>query len=342
MDSGRLLLSCLGLAALAATPSIASSSTINSNFNGTPIAGGNFIWFNSVLKAQGLGTSPVTIHARNASVQFEVNGTAHSVAVPDATITFSPATTTATAAFDPSLNTWNVQAPSSGLSGNVFLDGLIFQVPPGGFPGGINPVSWRADFSTDSPGVTLQWQWAAAVYPTADFSSDYNALGVKPVDDKKASIYQNSDHAGTPENFKCQNCLPGGARGGGGSNYTGSYSATAKVSFGGVPATFDYASEAGVELIWTAASPGPDGNSITLQYILPNAANVPLSITVVNGLNIQVTLATDSFGSPFSTGSQIAALANSTPSVTTLVSVTVVQGGFLEGPFGPLSFSGGQ
>jgi hypothetical protein len=56
------------------------------------------------------------------------------------------------------------------------------------------------------------------------FSSNYTALGVKPVDDNSASIYQNADHAGTPENFKPY--VIGGARGGGGSNYTGSYSGT--------------------------------------------------------------------------------------------------------------------
>jgi len=39
-----------------------------------------------------------------------------------------------------------------------------------------------------------------------------------------ASIYKNSDHAGTPENFKT--FVVGGATGGGGSNFTGSYSAT--------------------------------------------------------------------------------------------------------------------
>jgi hypothetical protein len=51
---------------------------------------------------------------------------------------------------------------------------------------------------------------------------------VKPVDDNKASIYQNSDHAGTPEYF--QTYVIGGATGGGGSNFTGSYSATAAVT----------------------------------------------------------------------------------------------------------------
>jgi hypothetical protein len=331
-----------GLAALSLTPLMATSSSISSNFNGTPIAGGAFIWFNSVLKPHGLGSGPVTIRLQNSSVQFEVGATSYSVSVPNAAITFSSSTTTATASFDSFQNTWNIQAPSTGLAGNVFLDGLIFQVPSGGFPGGVKPVAWRGDFSADASGVTVQWQWAAAVYPAADFSTDYNALGVKPVDDNKASIYQNSDHAGTPENFKCSNCLPGGATGGGGSNFTGSYSGTASISFSGVPATLTYQSEAGVELIWTAASPGPAGNNLTLQYIQPNAVNAPLSIAVVGGVNIQVTLATDSFETPSSTGGQIAALANSTPAVTALATVTVVQGGFLEGVFGPQSFSGGH
>jgi hypothetical protein len=39
---------------------------------------------------------------------------------------------------------------------------------------------------------------------------------------------KNSDHAGTPENFKP--FVIGGARGGGGSNYTGLYSGTGKVT----------------------------------------------------------------------------------------------------------------
>ena len=60
------------------------------------------------------------------------------------------------------------------------------------------------------------------VYTT--FDTTYNELGVKPVDDNQASQYKNSDHAGTPENFKAY--VIGGATGGGGSNFTGSYSGT--------------------------------------------------------------------------------------------------------------------
>jgi hypothetical protein len=330
---------------LTPTPAPSGSSSISSNFNGTPIAGGDFIWFNSVLKPRGLGSSPVTLRLQNSNIQFTSNNTSFNLVVPNAAITFSPSFTTAAASFDTSTNTWNIQAPSSGLAGNTFLDGLIFQVPAGGLPGGVKPVTWQGNFSTDTPGVTLQWQWAAAVYPAADFSADYNALGVKPVDDNKASIFQNSDHAGTPENFKCQNCLPGGATGGGGSNFTGSYSGTASVTpgtGGTVPATLVMQNESGTDLIWTAVTPGSAGNNLTLQFIWNLVPNTPLSVAVAGGVNIQVTLGTGPVGNLISTGSDIATLVNSTPATSALVTVTVVDGTFPESPFGPQNFSGGH
>jgi hypothetical protein len=73
--------------------------------------------------------------------------------------------------------------------------------------------------------VSVSWQWAAANYPA--FNADPTLLGVKPVDDNKASQYKNSDHAGTPENYK--QFVVGGGTGGGGSNYTGSLSSTGNV-----------------------------------------------------------------------------------------------------------------
>ena len=62
----------------------------------------------------------------------------------------------------------------------------------------------------------------------SQFGTDNSSLGVKPVDASDLSSYQNSDHAGTPESFK--SFVTGGACGGGGSNYTGSYSGTATVT----------------------------------------------------------------------------------------------------------------
>src|SRR5204863_307298 len=58
-------------------------------------------------------------------------------------------------------------------------------------------------------------------------STDYNAIQAKPLDGSAHNPYNNSDHAGTPESFK--SFVVGGARGGGGSNYTGSLSGTVTV-----------------------------------------------------------------------------------------------------------------
>jgi hypothetical protein len=110
------------------------------------------------------------------------------------------------------------------MPGNTFFSGHAYQVPVN-LPGGINPVTWSGTVNISQPGVTLQWQWAAAVY--TNFAPDSNAIGVKPVDGDKKNPYPNSDHAGTPESFK--HFVIGGARGGGGSNWTGSYSGTANV-----------------------------------------------------------------------------------------------------------------
>jgi hypothetical protein len=194
-------------------------STISSNFNGTRIAAGDFIWFSSVIDVHGLGLDPVTI-GFTGSLSFVADGTLYVITVPSALVNFVPGLPVATTAF--CNNQWTTSVPLSDLSGNVFLDGVAFPVPAPGLPGGIKNVTWQGLFYSTTPGLTIQWKWAAAVYHA--FSTDYNSLGVKPVDDTNASDYLNSHHAGTPENFTPY--VIGGARGGGGSNYTGSYSGT--------------------------------------------------------------------------------------------------------------------
>jgi hypothetical protein len=80
----------------------------------------------------------------------------------------------------------------------------------------------QATFSSDA-NVSIDWQWSAAVY--SQFSDDYNDLGVLSVDGGRQS--------GTPTNF--ERFVLGGARGGGGSNFTGSNSATGHVKLTGQP-----------------------------------------------------------------------------------------------------------
>jgi hypothetical protein len=211
------------LAALPQGQPQSNTSTITSNFNGTSIAAGNYIWFNSVMKVSGLGKSSTSIFVKGGVIQFSVNGVAYNLNVPDATITFSPNVTTATTSFDAIFNRWNTSVPLS-FSGNVFLAGLAYPLSAA-LPGGINPVNWTATFYTDTSGISVNWQWAAAVYTA--FTSAPNGIGIKPIDGNTENPYLNSDHAGTPENFKSD--VIGGARGGGGSNWTGSYSGTASV-----------------------------------------------------------------------------------------------------------------
>jgi len=205
-------------------------SAINSNFNGTPIAANNYIWFNSVIKVGGVNSRPVTIFYGGASVNFTVNGNPVNVNIPAAIIMFSPSATTASTSYDAGSDTWITVLPAD-YSGNVFLSGAAYQLPSN-YPGGINPVIWSGEFSSDTVGISAQWQWASAVYTS--FSNDPNAAGVKAVDDNKLNPpYLNSDHAGTPENFR--SFVIGGTRGGGGSNFTGSYSGTASVKVGYCP-----------------------------------------------------------------------------------------------------------
>ncbi len=224
--------SVIGAGAVAAGPAVAkllaqtqSGCSISSNFNGTPIAGNDYIWFNSVLNVHGLNPQQqVTIGFSPMPIMFSANGTPFVVPMPPALITFTPGLSLATTDFV--AGSWVTNVPASGLAGNVFLDGVAYLVPPQGLPGGIKEVTWSGMFFSCTPGLSVQWQWAAAVYRSPAFlDQGLEGLDVKPVDDNQASLYKNSDHAGTPESFR--SAVIGGARGGGGSNFTGSYSGTA-------------------------------------------------------------------------------------------------------------------
>ena len=203
----------------------ATVSTLSSSFNGTSISSGNTLWFNSVLNVAGVGTNLANVYITNQTITFSdtKNGvtTPYTLTVPNADIVLSATATTATTTFSSSLNEW-VTTSSSAISqaGNLFMSGLSWPVPSGGLGGGDNPVTWSAQFSTDTPGVTLNWAWSAVVYNS--FTTTYNSLGVKPCGSSTASSYNNGDYAGSPENYKSH--LTGGARYSNSTNYVGSYS----------------------------------------------------------------------------------------------------------------------
>jgi len=192
------------------------SSSIASNFNGTAIPAGNdFIWFSANASISGIPTTGGTVSVTNQVLTVPGVG---SFSLPDSEVTFSSADTCASVLF--SGTTWDVGVPLSG-SDEVFIGGFALPVPAG-LPGGIKDVTWSGTFASSAAGASISWKWGAAVYDTA--FTGYNLLGVKPTH-TNACLYNNSDHAGTPEDFK--GFAIGGARGGGAANSTGSWSGTA-------------------------------------------------------------------------------------------------------------------
>ena len=200
------------------------NSFITSGFNSTSIQAGSFIWFTSVLdpgKLSGVsGTINFTI--TKSRITFTANNQQYTLNVPDSKIKFDPAVSTATTRFVN--NEWETSIPKNS-NGFVFLGGLSYKVPAN-LPGNISNVTWSATINIDKAGITPTWKWAAAVYTSLpEVHSDIN---VKPKNGKDRNLYNNNDPAGTPENFKT--FVVAGAKGTGGSNYIGDYSATSSIT----------------------------------------------------------------------------------------------------------------
>ncbi|HEX3150262.1 MAG TPA: carboxypeptidase-like regulatory domain-containing protein [Gemmataceae bacterium] len=205
-----------------------TASAISASFNGTKINAGSTIWFSAVAKFSGLGTAPTMVHMNNSAIDFTVGTTKYHVIVPNEDLQITPGATSASIVFDGTDNDWDNSVPKSN-TGDVFMTGVGLPVTTN-LPGGIKNVTWQANFWSDTTGVTVSWQWGAAVYKS--FDTDYNNINVKPVDSNTLSAYKNKDLAGTPEAFKSQ--TTGGGTGSGGTNYTGNFTAykSVKASFG--------------------------------------------------------------------------------------------------------------
>jgi hypothetical protein len=202
---------------------LSTTSAITANFNGSAIPAGDTLWFSSAVTVSGLPNAPVTLHVENGSINFTAGGTASRVPVPNAVIVFTPGTTSASTQYDPSDNDYDTSVPPGG-TGSVFMTGVALPLP-NGLPGNVKNVTWTGDFWSDTANISVNWKWAAAAYQT--LGTDNNALGIKPVDNNKLSIYLNGDKAGTPEAFKA--AVVAGGMGSGGNNYTGNFTGNAGV-----------------------------------------------------------------------------------------------------------------
>jgi hypothetical protein len=205
-------------------PTYAGQSTNSSNFNGTSVSAGNWIWLNANFTAQGIPSTGAIITFTSSTI----SGVENASAVPNARIVFSPSATCSSTTFNPMTNTWITTVPVSG-DDEILLSGLAVPVPSSGMQGA--DVSWTGTFGSDVPGVSISWKWGAAAY--SSFTTDYNALDVKS-GHQTACGQGKADHAGVPEGVNNDNqpwkrFVIGGARGGGGSNWTGSWSGTLSV-----------------------------------------------------------------------------------------------------------------
>jgi len=253
-------------------PCVATSS-IASNFNGTNISTSNFIWFNANFTASGIPSTGATIFFQNSSVTITSKVGTFTYPVPDGTITFDPNATCASTTFS---GGWVTTVPVSG-SDEILLSALGIQAPAN--VKGAN-VTWTGNFSATAAGISINWKWGAAVYTTN--MTNYNSLGVKPTHTNACSYPNNSDHAGTPETVK--QFVIGGARGGGGSNFTGSWSGTQSVT----PCVNNPAgaNTSTSSLQGSSAAPGSSTSATSASNICPATGSLRTLTMTYEGLNV--------------------------------------------------------
>ena len=203
------------------------STSITSNFNGDRIYAGNFIWFNSSLKVKKPGDKKdgqtIVVHVTNNWISFKANGRDYKLKAPDSHIRFDKSVQSASVQF---INgSWEIMAPRD-FKEDVFMGGLAYSVP-GLLPGHIRNVNWTADIGL-SKGASFSWQWSAATYSRL---GDHASLDVKPSNSKKDHGHNNSNEAGTPENYT--RYLISGATGNGKKDYTGKHSSKKNISCNG-------------------------------------------------------------------------------------------------------------
>jgi len=189
-----------------------SWNKFNVPFGMPPVA-----WVHAQFKPTGVPTAtPSTV--RFTGVSFVLNGI--SFPMPDGVVTFDPdAPFTSTTTFSGTPGTssalWTTTINPNFISGENFFVGAAIPVGPAIAGGGKATI--RFTTQTDATGLSFSWQWSAAVYTY--WPSDWNQAMIQ-------AYHGNGQHADTPTNTQVQKSLIQGPRGGGGSNFTGSWSAT--------------------------------------------------------------------------------------------------------------------
>jgi hypothetical protein len=151
-------------------------------------------------------------------VSFVLNGVSYSM--PDGVVKFDPnAAAVSSTVFSGTPGTssalWTTTINPNFISDENFFVGAAIPVGPSLATGGQATI--RFTTQTDDASLSFSWQWSAAVYTY--WPANWNQAMIQP-------YHGNGLHADTPVNVQVQKSLIQGPRGGGGSNFTGSWSAT--------------------------------------------------------------------------------------------------------------------
>jgi len=174
-------------------------------------------WVHAQFKPTGVPTTTSST-VQFTGVSFVLNGLSYPM--PDGFVNFDPdalATSTTTFSGTPGTSSarWTTTINPNFISDENFFVGAAIPVDPAIAGGGQATI--RFTTQTDDTDLSFSWQWSAAVYTY--WPSDWNQAMIQ-------AYHGNGRHADTPNNTQVQKSLIQGPRGGGGSNFTGSWSAT--------------------------------------------------------------------------------------------------------------------
>jgi hypothetical protein len=182
------------------------------SWNGFTAPAGSVVWINAHLDASNVPTNTITT-VDFTGVSLVVNATTY--ALPNGQVVFNPAVSTPTTVVNAD-GSWTTTVNPT-FNNDIFFDGQAIPVDSNLENGGHGNTGSTLSFSTNSSDSALkfQWQWGAAVYTSWPGNA---AANIEPV--------HGAQQAGAPLNPTVEADLIQGPRGGGGSNFTGSWSGT--------------------------------------------------------------------------------------------------------------------
>jgi hypothetical protein len=192
------------------------SNTSWNNFN-VPSGTSPTLWvhahFNSISGIPTNAKSTVLF----SGAAFVLNGVSYPM--PSGLVTFDPsAPATATTTYNAALNQWQTTINPNNISDENFFVGAAIPLNAAIAGGGTATLQFSTTGSVTP--ISFSWQWSAAVFTF--WPTDWNQALIQPYHGNGPT---GSQHAGTPDNTQVQQSLIQGPRGGG-SNFTGSWSAT--------------------------------------------------------------------------------------------------------------------